>query len=142
MCILEGADQVGKSTILKKLGEVTGNRYVIIHRAHLSNFVYAKKRKEDGREFFRGFTRLCSCYPVALVLVISDWLESEYKSDQRFFVKTFKRWKSALSDSYLAVIFDNSTTLEDLDKKILKLKEILRKHEDSGYFPLKVLRVS
>lgn len=140
--VLEGADETGKSTILKKLGEITKNKYVIIHRAHLSNFVYAKKRGEDAKSFFEGFVRLCSIYPVSLILVISNRLQGEYDADQKAFIEACERWNFDLKDSCLVIAFNNSGPLEELNAKVLELKEMLEKYENSRYFPSEPLWVS
>ncbi len=74
--ILEGTDGVGKSTLISKLFDILGYRFMIYHRGELSNLVYARK-------FNRPFYATQVGLPFLHILLICDKSELKERITKR-----------------------------------------------------------
>lgn len=107
--IIEGADGVGKSTLIGKLFEHYNFRYMCYHRGELSNYVFAKK---FGRQFYTTQRGL----PFIYILLHCD---KEVLKSRILNRSKIENWSKEETNHELAKV-------EDVDKFLETAKEMSR----------------
>jgi thymidylate kinase len=129
--VFEGADRSGKTTSIKLFNKLTGYKYLTIHRAFYSNYVYDKYHRKDQEGSMRWINLLkeinralisSGWKPVTFVLLEASSVilkRKKYFEDQILFSRDFD-WFVQETGS-IGVKVQNVGTKEDLIKELMKL---------------------
>jgi hypothetical protein len=137
--VFEGADRSGKSTSIKLFNRLTGYKYLLIHRAFYSNYIYDKYHRKDQERAMKWVNLLkeinrvlisLGWKPVTFVLLEASSAILKYKKyfeDQILFSRDFD-WFVQETGS-VGVRVHNVGTKEDLMKELMKLAQKMESGE-------------
>jgi len=137
--VFEGADRSGKSTSIKLFNRLTGYKYLLIHRAFFSNYVYDKYHRKDSegaKKWIEVLKRINEALisagwkPVTFILLEASSVILKYKKyfeDQMLFSREFDQFIKETGS--IGVRVHNVGSKEDLMKELMKLAQRMESGE-------------